>query len=84
MQVSGWAIDPDTSSPIAVHFYIDGVGVAKTADQSRPDVAAAYPGSGDKHGFSAMIPAGSGSHLVCAYAINDAVGNNTLLACRSF
>jgi len=84
VQVSGWAIDPDTSSPIAVHFYIDGVGVAKTADQSRPDVAAAYPGSGDKHGFSAMIPAGSGSHLVCAYAINDAVGNNTLLACRSF
>ena len=36
----------------------------------RPDVAAAYPGYGDLHGFSALIPAAPGPHQVCAYGIN--------------
>ncbi|GAA4485366.1 hypothetical protein [Microbacterium panaciterrae] len=84
VQVTGWAIDPDTSAPIAVHFYIDGVGVPKVADQDRADVGAAYPSSGPLHGFSAIIPAGPTSHTVCAYAINDAPGTNPLLSCRSF
>ncbi|MCE4025684.1 hypothetical protein LXM50_06835 [Microbacterium sp. Au-Mic1] len=84
VQVSGWAIDPDTTAPIAVHFYIDGVGVPRMADQPRPDVGAAYPSAGAQHGFATMIPAGPSSHTVCAYAINDAPGNNPLLGCRSF
>ena len=82
--MSGWAIDPDTTAPIAVHFYIDGTGVPRMADQMRPDVGAAYPAAGAQHGFSAVIPADPGSHTVCAYAINDASGDNPLLGCRSF
>ncbi|MFD6697531.1 MULTISPECIES: hypothetical protein [unclassified Microbacterium] len=83
IQVSGWAIDPDTANPIAVHIYVDGAGTPISANLSRPDVGAAYRTAGSQHGFSALIPAGGGSHTVCAYAINDAPGNNALLGCRT-
>ena len=80
--VAGWAVDPDTSSPIPVHVYVDGQGVALTADVQRNDVAGVFPGSGSLHGFGATIPAGPGNHVVCAYAINVGVGSNALLDCR--
>ena len=70
IRVGGWALDQDTAAPIAVHVYVDSVGTALTANLSRPDVAAAYPGYGDLHGFSALIPATPGPHQVCAYGIN--------------
>jgi hypothetical protein len=45
--VRGWAIDPDVAAPISVHVYQDGAFVtAATADSTRNDVAAAYPGYG--------------------------------------
>jgi hypothetical protein len=78
---AGWALDPDTSASIPVHVYVDGVGSAFTADLSRPDVAAGYPGMGDRHGFSVTVPASPGMHTVCVYPINDAPGPNTLLGC---
>jgi len=52
------------------------------ASEYRPDVGAAYPGYGDRHGFSFTAPA-SGSGTVCVYAINVATGVNTVLGCRS-
>ncbi len=79
--VAGWALDPDTSSPIQVHVYVDGVGRAFNADKSRPDVGAAYR-LGDAHGFNEVVPMSSGSHRVCVYAINDKAGDNPLLGCR--
>ena len=79
LAVSGWAIDPNITGPIAVHIYVDGVGKPYTADVARPDVAAAYPGYGDKHGFVAQIPASPGSHKVCVYAIDDQGGPNPTL-----
>ena len=48
-QVSGWAIDPDTTSPITVHIYVDAVGVAVPANGARPDVGAIYPAYGQQH-----------------------------------
>ncbi|MFT3798435.1 hypothetical protein [Microbacterium sp.] len=81
IQVKGWAIDPDVAQSIAVHLYVDGNGVSLTADESRPDVAAAYPGYGSLHGFSATVVATSGQHTVCAYGINTVPGANTLLGC---
>jgi hypothetical protein len=84
VSVGGWAIDPDTSSPIQVHVYVDGVGrPALNANQSRPDVGGAYPGYGNNHGFSSVVSASSGSHTVCLYAINVAAGGNTGLGCRA-
>lgn len=79
---AGWAIDPDTTDPIAVHVYVDGVGHAFTADVSRPDVGRAF-GMGDRHGFSATVPVAPGRHEVCVYAINvPAGGTNPLFGCR--
>lgn len=80
--VKGWALDPDSVAPIVVHAYIDGRGVPLTADKPRPDVAAAYPGYGDRHGFDAFFPSSSGPHVVCLYAINVGPGaTNSSLGC---
>jgi hypothetical protein len=69
--VAGWAIDPETSSPIDVHVYVDGNwGTALTANIERPDVAAAIPGAGPRHGYQAQLPMAPGSHEVCVFAIN--------------
>jgi hypothetical protein len=86
IQVDGWTIDPDTNDPIQVHVYVNGQGAgATTADAARPDVAAAIPGYGDRHGYRMTIPWDAGPAEVCAYAIN--VGpygtTNPLLGCRS-
>jgi hypothetical protein len=82
--VSGWAIDPDTSTPITVHLYVRGGGVFPVvANATRTDVAAIYPRYGAGHGFAATVPAGGGPHTVCAYGINRGPGGNTLLGCRT-
>ncbi|QHT56318.1 hypothetical protein GXP71_09670 [Cellulomonas sp. H30R-01] len=80
--VQGWALDPDTTAPIAVHVYVDGNSQAFTADQSRPDIAAAF-GLGDRHGFTATMPATPGPHNVCVYAINTPAGSNVAMGCRT-
>jgi hypothetical protein len=59
-------------------------GGAFVADGSRPDVAAAYPGYGELHGFNAMsVPVQAGANLVCAYGINIGQGYNQSLGCRT-
>jgi GH25 family lysozyme M1 (1,4-beta-N-acetylmuramidase) len=82
LTVHGWTLDPDTTAPINADVSIDGVAAARlTANQSRPDVGAAYPGEGDLHGFSATLPAAAGPHQVCVSGIDSAGGPNTLLRC---
>ncbi len=84
VQVSGWALDPDTSSPIAVHVYVGAVGTPVQANLTRADVAAAYPGLGSLHGFNATVPVTqSGPQQVCVYAINVSRGGNTVLGCQT-
>lgn len=82
--VTGWTIDPNTSSPIRVHVYVDGRwAAAATADRERPDVGAAFPAYGSAHGFGAVASAYGGPHQVCVYAINTGPGDaNPLLGCR--
>jgi SpoIID/LytB domain protein len=83
VQVAGWAIDPDVTDPIDVHVYVDGAGVALNANGDRPDVGAAFAGSGNAHGFNALVRAAPGNHRVCLYAINVRGGGNSLLECRT-
>jgi SpoIID/LytB domain protein len=84
VHVGGWAIDPDTSDPIDLHVYVDGVGrAALTANLNRSDVAAAVPGYGSAHGFAASITASPGLHSVCVFAINVRAGSHQLLGCRN-
>ncbi|MGY4643115.1 hypothetical protein [Cellulomonas sp. URHB0016] len=82
--VNGWAFDPDTTDPIHVHVYVDGVWSGDfAAGAARYDVLAAYPGVGLSHGFSATVGAAAGTHQVCAYGIDSSGGQNSTLACRS-
>lgn len=84
VRVAGWAIDPDTTGPIAVHVYVDGVlRSMPTADRARVDIGAAYPAFGAAHGFDVTLDATGGTRSVCAYAINTGAGSgNRLLGCR--
>jgi hypothetical protein len=83
VDVSGWAIDPDITGPIAVHVYVDAVGVALTASRDRGDIGSAYAAYGRAHGFAASIPASPGTHQVCAYGINTGPGANVALGCST-
>jgi murein DD-endopeptidase MepM/ murein hydrolase activator NlpD len=82
-QIGGWVIDPNTSEPVVVHTYTDGqLSAVITADLTRPDVEAAYPAFGDKHGYGTTITASTGTHNVCVYAVNVGAGADSLLGCR--
>jgi GH25 family lysozyme M1 (1,4-beta-N-acetylmuramidase) len=85
IEVSGWAIDPNTSVPIDVHLYVDGAWNSSiTAGVDRPDVGAAYAQSGPLHGFDETLLLPPGPHEVCAYAINTGLGaSNRSLGCRT-
>jgi hypothetical protein len=83
VRVAGWAIDPDTNEPIAVHVYVGTAGVATTADRSRVDVDAVFH-RGDRHGFDVVVPIPSAPTQVCAYGINNnEIGPNSLIGCRT-
>lgn len=80
--VSGWARDTG-GRPVVVRIEIDGVPTFVEARDPRPDLAAALGTSAGRSGFSARLVAPPGAHLVCAYALDDAVpAANTLLDCR--
>jgi len=83
IRVSGWALDPDTATPIPVHVYVGPAGTALTAGRVRNDVAAGFPGYGAQHGFSADLTVRRGTYPVCAYAIGTGGGDSALLGCRS-
>lgn len=87
VRVTGWAIDPDTTGPVDVHLYVDGVGRANVkALAPRGDLATRFPAWGPNHGLDVTIGGvAAGSHEVCAYAINTAgPGGTTLLGCAPF
>jgi|GEM_PF-1779742 len=86
IRVSGWALDPDTSTgpvPVAVYEQPGGqVGI--WANQPRPDLAVRYPRWGAAHGFAVLMRAAPGPHQVCAYALNRyGIGSTAALGCRT-
>ncbi len=82
---AGWTADPDSvRSANSVHLYVDGVGYdLGPARAPRGDVGANRTDLGPYHGWSAEIPAGVGTHSVCAYGINIGHGSHTLLGCSN-
>jgi GH25 family lysozyme M1 (1,4-beta-N-acetylmuramidase) len=83
ISVSGWAADPDTASPIGIHFYVDGrYGGQVSTTGTRPDVVAAYPGSGTPGFNSTLTGFSAGAHTVCAYAIDFGAVVNPQIGCR--
>ncbi|MCZ4068176.1 hypothetical protein O1W71_10890 [Microbacterium sp. H37-C3] len=81
VRLRGWTIDPDTTSPIDVHVYVDGGAFATKANVSRPDVGRVYPGYGSAHGIDTTFSLSEGTHRLCAYGINVGTGTNALLGC---
>jgi SpoIID/LytB domain protein len=80
--VAGWAIDPDKTDSSQVRFTVDGNRTfVIAANQSRPDVANVYPDYGSAHGFSVVLPTGSGQHTVCVDLVNIGLGTNTPFPC---
>lgn len=90
VRVTGWAIDPDTRSPITVHV-LNGqlgvdpnpVGVQTVANITRNDIASTYPGFGADHGFSVNLAVNNSTQKLCAYAINTGAGSNSFLGCAT-
>ena len=88
IRVRGWAFDPDTpTTPIGLHVYVGGPAGAGeghdlgAANQSRPDVGAAFPGVGDNHGFDVWFTTGRyGAQPVYLYALDSSGGYNPLFA----
>lgn len=80
----GWAIDPDTASPIAVRVTANGVVKFEgPANLSRPDVGASYPSAGPLHGFDGFAAGSPGqTYSVCVSALDSNLGANTALGCR--
>lgn len=79
----GWALDPDTPAPSAVHVHVGGELVAVAgADAARPDVGQAFPGHGPGHGFDVAVRLPEGVHEVCVLALNSGAGAHTPLDCR--
>ncbi|WIE81155.1 GH25 family lysozyme [Curtobacterium sp. MCSS17_016] len=83
--IGGWAIDPNTTSPIKVHANVDGRTVQTlTASTTRNDVARAYPKSGAKHGFTGTVPVPAGKHTICTTGVNVGAGTNaTVGTCKT-
>ncbi len=81
----GWALDPDTTSPIAVELTIAGQAQgAVVAARARPDVEKRHPGRGADHGFDYTMQTrlSAGTYSVCAVGINSAAGGNAILSCK--
>jgi hypothetical protein len=83
IRLSGWALDPDTTSSIQIRVDINGTSQTITADGARPDLAPHYPGLGTAHGFYGDLSTTPGTKTVCVYAADNAGGAETNLGCRT-
>ncbi|MEO6702883.1 MAG: C40 family peptidase [Jatrophihabitantaceae bacterium] len=84
LRVNGWASDPDNRlHSLLVVGYLDG-NSARTvaANLSRPDLVASKQ-AGLAAGFSFAVPASSGAHNICVWAVNIGIGNNSFLGCKA-
>ncbi len=84
--VQGWALDPDAPTT-ALDISVTVGGQADWAkfksDYSRPDVGAAYPGYGDKHGMKTTFEVFGGDTTVCVIARNIGTGADKEFGCTT-
>ena len=82
--LGGWGLDAHSNSSIDVTALVNGNPVkTTTANIDRPDVEAANPGRGSRHGFSlGTVTAPSGAE-VCVVLHSVGGGGNTRLPCRT-
>lgn len=83
VQLTGWALDPDSTSSPYLWVELDGRGQYMLASRERGDIAAAFPGYGSRFGFDGTVVAPPGPHTVCVTIVNGGVGAHTSLGCRA-
>lgn len=71
VEVTGWAVDPDSSEPLTVTLMSGSVRTT-----------AATSGA-DEREFTAVLATGPGEQEVCATAVNVGDGADTTLSCRT-
>ncbi|MEI2818374.1 MAG: hypothetical protein V9E99_18250 [Microthrixaceae bacterium] len=84
LEIGGWAINQDDYRDTAlVRVYVDGVVVADVlAGNDRPDVGAAFPTFGSRHGFHLRARVAPGRRYVCIYALDRESGRASFLNFR--
>ncbi|MBO9556662.1 SpoIID/LytB domain-containing protein [Cellulomonas sp.] len=82
IQLTGWALDPDTTASPFVWVEVDGRGHHVRASVTRTDVGRVYPTYGNSFGFRELAQASSGRHTVCLTVDNVGAGTPTSLGCR--
>ncbi|MDX6201408.1 MAG: hypothetical protein QOJ83_908, partial [Frankiales bacterium] len=87
IQATGWVLDADTDTPVAVHLLVDDKTTIEvpSAETPRPDLASRFPDYGPGHGFVVPLDLPDGAHKVCAFGMNadGTPGGNNLLGCRT-
>ncbi|MFB9664730.1 hypothetical protein HP467_07850 [Curtobacterium albidum] len=81
----GWAIDPDTTDPVRIDTYVDGVGRSSIPANSVKSSLTSVFGTayGPAHQFAQTLTGFTpGTHQVCTWAINSGPGSN-VADCRS-
>jgi hypothetical protein len=83
LSITGWTLDPDTTSPLSVAVTLDGkASPTLRASVVRTDVAKTYPAYGASHGISAVLIASTAEHTVCLTAKNVDGGSDASLGCK--
>jgi hypothetical protein len=83
LAVTGWAIDPDTTSAVSVAVSLDATALPNVrADASRPDVGRVFPAFGPNHGIAPVLTADESEHTVCLTAKNVGGGADVALGCK--
>jgi len=84
LNLFGYAIDPDTSAPIDVLVWIDGVGTWQVpAAEPWDGVEARVPGFGPRHAFLFSVDSlPPGDRTVCVVGLDSAGGARGDLGCR--
>lgn len=83
MRISGWGLDPETTSPVQIRYTVDGGAPAGVmADRPRPDINKSTGVAGN-HGFSVDIPIEVGRHEVCVSVPGIGRGTGADLGCRT-
>jgi hypothetical protein len=82
--LSGWAIDPDSTGPVQIQVWTDGVHAGNfSANRYRADVANTYPQYGGNHGYYNVFKLANGPHKICIVGTNIGAGADTPYACRT-
>ena len=82
IRVTGWAIDPQTASPVRVQITRNGTVVATVdAGRDRSDLGGAAQHYGTRHGFDAGITPEPGRNRVCVQIIGVGGGGDAGAGC---